>query len=182
MQKNILWTTWIIGEFCFRFADDDANFSINSDDPMVTGTWTQQVVFNWGIICQGKKFHKIRKANIILIIPCKQYEYGWNIFEECQSITFQEYQPIIFQEYKACITSQLHFRNISWWAPGDWRRPNWQNAMPMQSRWRQITQCVTWKSHQNFFRLLSCLRGRRSWWWRGSLLHMALTPLSLDST
>ena len=26
-----------------RFADDGANFSINSDDPMVTGTWTQQV-------------------------------------------------------------------------------------------------------------------------------------------
>ena len=27
-----------------RFADDGANFSINSDDPMVTGTWTQQVI------------------------------------------------------------------------------------------------------------------------------------------
>ena len=26
-----------------RFAEDGANFSINSDDPMVTGTWLEQV-------------------------------------------------------------------------------------------------------------------------------------------
>jgi len=35
-----------------RFADDEANFSINSDDPMVTGTWTQQeydLVKSWGL-------------------------------------------------------------------------------------------------------------------------------------
>jgi len=35
-----------------RFADDDANFSINTDDPMVTGTWTQQeydLVQSWGL-------------------------------------------------------------------------------------------------------------------------------------
>jgi len=35
-----------------RFADDRANFSINSDDPMVTGTWTQQeyqLVQSWGL-------------------------------------------------------------------------------------------------------------------------------------
>ena len=29
--------------FKSRFADDGANFSINTDDPMVTGTWTEQV-------------------------------------------------------------------------------------------------------------------------------------------
>merc|ERR1711971_54773 len=36
-----------------RFADDGANFSINSDDPMVTGTWTQQeyqLVESWGLV------------------------------------------------------------------------------------------------------------------------------------
>jgi len=35
-----------------RFADDQANFSINSDDPMVTGTWTEQeyeLVQSWGL-------------------------------------------------------------------------------------------------------------------------------------
>jgi len=35
-----------------RFADDKANFSINSDDPMVTGTWTEQeyqLVRSWGL-------------------------------------------------------------------------------------------------------------------------------------
>lgn len=35
-----------------RFADDGANFSVNSDDPMVTGTWTQQeyeLVQSWGL-------------------------------------------------------------------------------------------------------------------------------------
>ena len=33
----------VLHEMKKRFADDDANFSINTDDPMVTGTWTQQV-------------------------------------------------------------------------------------------------------------------------------------------
>jgi len=35
-----------------RFADDGANFSINTDDPMVTGTWTEQeykLVGSWGL-------------------------------------------------------------------------------------------------------------------------------------
>lgn len=35
-----------------RFADDRANFGINSDDPMVTGTWTDQeykLVQSWGL-------------------------------------------------------------------------------------------------------------------------------------
>jgi len=35
-----------------RFAEDGANFSINSDDPMVTNTWTEQeyeLVRSWGL-------------------------------------------------------------------------------------------------------------------------------------
>jgi len=35
-----------------RFAEDGANFSINSDDPMVTGTWLQEeyeLVKSWGL-------------------------------------------------------------------------------------------------------------------------------------
>merc|ERR1712127_295461 len=35
-----------------RFTDDGANYSINSDDPMVTGTWTEQeyqLVQSWGL-------------------------------------------------------------------------------------------------------------------------------------
>ena len=46
----------------FRFADDGANFSINTDDPMVTGTWTEQeyeLVRSWGL----KEVHLVR-ANI----------------------------------------------------------------------------------------------------------------------
>jgi len=45
-----------------RFADDGANFSINTDDPMVTGTWTEQeyeLVQSWGL----KEVHLIR-ANV----------------------------------------------------------------------------------------------------------------------
>ena len=48
--------------FNFRFADDGANFSINTDDSMVTGTWTEQeyeLVRSWGL----KEVHLIR-ANI----------------------------------------------------------------------------------------------------------------------
>jgi len=45
-----------------RFADDGANFSINTDDSMVTGTWTEQeyeLVRSWGL----KESHLVR-ANI----------------------------------------------------------------------------------------------------------------------
>jgi len=45
-----------------RFADDGVNFSINTDDPMVTGTWTEQeyeLVLSWGL----KEVHLIR-ANV----------------------------------------------------------------------------------------------------------------------
>ena len=45
-----------------RFADDGANFSINTDDSMVTGTWTEQeyeLVRSWGL----KEVHLIR-ANV----------------------------------------------------------------------------------------------------------------------
>jgi len=45
-----------------RFSDDDANFSINTDDSMVTGTWTEQeyeLVRSWGL----KESHLV-KANI----------------------------------------------------------------------------------------------------------------------
>jgi len=45
-----------------RFADDGANFSINTDDPMVTGTWTEQeyeLVRSWGL----KEVHLVR-ANV----------------------------------------------------------------------------------------------------------------------
>jgi len=45
-----------------RFADDGANFSINTDDPMVTGTWTEQeyeLLRSWGL----KESHLV-KANI----------------------------------------------------------------------------------------------------------------------
>lgn len=46
----------------FRFADDGANFSINTDDSMVTGTWTEQeyqLVSSWGL----KEAHLVR-ANV----------------------------------------------------------------------------------------------------------------------
>ena len=49
-------------QFHFRFADDGANFSINTDDSMVTGTWTEQeyeLVKSWGL----KEVHLVR-ANI----------------------------------------------------------------------------------------------------------------------
>merc|ERR1719370_1479088 len=45
-----------------RFADDGANFSINTDDSMVTGTWTEQeyeLVRSWGL----KESHLV-KANV----------------------------------------------------------------------------------------------------------------------
>ena len=45
-----------------RFADDGANFSINTDDPMVTGTWTEQeyeLLRSWGL----KESHLV-KSNI----------------------------------------------------------------------------------------------------------------------
>ena len=48
-HRNFVWQKQVnllkkqLSERKFRFADDGANFSINSDDPMVTGTWTQQV-------------------------------------------------------------------------------------------------------------------------------------------
>jgi len=45
-----------------RFADDGANFSLNTDDTMVTGTWTEQeyeLVRSWGL----KESHLIR-ANV----------------------------------------------------------------------------------------------------------------------
>ena len=45
-----------------RFTDDGANYSINTDDPMVTGTWTEQeyqLLQSWGL----KESHLIR-ANI----------------------------------------------------------------------------------------------------------------------
>jgi len=45
-----------------RFSDDHANFSINTDDSMVTGTWTEQeyeLVKSWGL----KECHLVR-ANI----------------------------------------------------------------------------------------------------------------------
>eukprot|EP00090_Calanus_glacialis_P045899 TRINITY_DN8773_c0_g1_i1.p1 TRINITY_DN8773_c0_g1~~TRINITY_DN8773_c0_g1_i1.p1 ORF type:complete len:394 (-),score=134.85 TRINITY_DN8773_c0_g1_i1:335-1516(-) len=45
-----------------RFCDDKANFSINTDDSMVTGTWTEQeyeLVRSWGL----KESHLVR-ANI----------------------------------------------------------------------------------------------------------------------
>jgi len=45
-----------------RFSDDQANFSINTDDSMVTGTWTEQeyeLVRSWGL----KESHLVR-ANI----------------------------------------------------------------------------------------------------------------------
>ena len=48
--------------FNFRFADGGANFSINTDDSMVTGTWTEQeyeLVRSWGL----KEVHLVR-ANI----------------------------------------------------------------------------------------------------------------------
>ena len=47
---------WIVVPECSthkaRFAEDGANFSINSDDPMVTSTWTEQeyeLVRSWGL-------------------------------------------------------------------------------------------------------------------------------------
>ena len=46
----------------FSFADDGANFSLNTDDTMVTGTWTEQeyeLVRSWGL----KESHLIR-ANV----------------------------------------------------------------------------------------------------------------------
>ena len=46
----------------FSFADDGANFSLNTDDTMVTGTWTEQeyeLVRSWGL----KESHLVR-ANI----------------------------------------------------------------------------------------------------------------------
>ena len=46
----------------FRFADDGANFSINTDDPMVTGTWTEEeyeLVRSWGL----KEVH-LTRANV----------------------------------------------------------------------------------------------------------------------
>merc|ERR1711934_993756 len=45
-----------------RFADDGANFSLNTDDTMVTGTWTEheyELVRSWGL----KESHLIR-ANV----------------------------------------------------------------------------------------------------------------------
>ena len=49
--------------YCFfSFADDGANFSLNTDDTMVTGTWTEQeyeLVRSWGL----KESHLIR-ANV----------------------------------------------------------------------------------------------------------------------
>ena len=37
-----VWKCWLKLEMC-RLAEDGANFSINSDDPMVTGTWMEHV-------------------------------------------------------------------------------------------------------------------------------------------
>ena len=34
----------------YRFAEDGANFSINSDDPMVTGTWLNEVRNHWLLV------------------------------------------------------------------------------------------------------------------------------------
>jgi len=51
-----------------RFSDDQANFSINTDDSMVTGTWTEQeyeLVRSWGL----KESHIIR-ANVNALKSC----------------------------------------------------------------------------------------------------------------
>ena len=54
------WKQW--SERKLRFADDGANFSINSDDPMVTGTWTQQVVIRFMRV-QGLWVHKWKRSH-----------------------------------------------------------------------------------------------------------------------
>ena len=59
VQSRYLWNNY---NLFFRFTDDGANYSINTDDPMVTGTWTEQeyqLLTSWGL----KEAHLVR-ANI----------------------------------------------------------------------------------------------------------------------
>ena len=141
-----------------RFADDRANFSINSDDPMVTGTWTQQVskyIF-WYI------FKNMGKYNVCEYQQTLLQEYKQKIFHEYEQIPLNAYQPILFQEYQLVESwgleeAQLAKCNVN------------AIKVPTDRHQRKLIKTSS-------FRHLSCPRERRRWWWRDCMLHMALTP------